>query len=79
MFGGTVKGVDARARAAGATYRADAAAARGCETCNGWGTMVAADGRLELCPACQRATTPEPSPGLGPARAPSSPTSRPPP
>lgn len=28
--------------------------ARECDTCRGWGTVVTAEGRHELCPDCQR-------------------------
>ena len=37
----------------------EVARARDCEECRGWGTVVAPDpdGRLLLCPACQRPVT----------------------
>lgn len=33
--------------------RPDLALARDCEVCGGWGTVVTAQGRHLLCPACQ--------------------------
>ncbi|WP_371501853.1 hypothetical protein OG871_33135 [Kitasatospora sp. NBC_00374] len=33
--------------------RANVVAARGCQECRAWGTVVTIEGRLELCPACQ--------------------------
>lgn len=33
--------------------RADAALAAGCDTCNGWGSVITSQGRHELCLTCQ--------------------------
>ncbi|OUD01237.1 hypothetical protein CA983_21305 [Streptomyces swartbergensis] len=42
------------------TPRPDVALARGCERCNGWGTVVTPEGRHELCAACQQPTSAPP-------------------
>jgi hypothetical protein len=36
--------------------RPDLALAADCKRCNGWGTVIADDGRHVLCPQCQPAT-----------------------
>jgi hypothetical protein len=41
--------------------RADLALARDCEVCGGWGTVVTAQGRHSLCPACQTPSNSTPS------------------
>lgn len=41
--------------------RADPVLARGCDVCRGWGTVIAVEGRHELCPECQTGTETEAS------------------
>lgn len=42
--------------AAASNPRANAALATGCDTCNGWGSVITSHGRHELCLTCQTST-----------------------